>query len=127
MYIIHCRNTIDVLEALQPLFVVDFYLPRTFMACLRVEESAEVLKTGKIPFDVCCASLNFLLKYSSPQYQFTFSITNDEQVCNFKEIDDAAAGYKIPFACLLWPVNFPFWQVKYLQSQPLLESAFSDV
>ena len=90
MYIIHCRNTIDVLEALQPLFVVDFFLPRTFMACLRVEESAEVLKTGKIPVDVCCASLNFILKVSSPQlYQFTFSITNDEQVCNLKETDDA--------------------------------------
>ena len=72
----------EVLEAIQSLFIVDYYLPRTFMACLRLEETAEVIKSGKMPVDVCCASLNFFLKDLSPRYQYPFQITNGEKVCS---------------------------------------------
>ena len=52
------------------------------MACLTLQETAEVMKIGKVPVDVCCASLNYFLKTSQPSYyQRIIYHTNDELVC----------------------------------------------
>ncbi|XP_053396017.1 E3 ubiquitin-protein ligase rnf213-alpha-like [Mercenaria mercenaria] len=53
---------LEVIQTLQPLFVVDFLLPRTIMACLNVSEVFDAISTGMIPVEICCATLVYFLK-----------------------------------------------------------------
>ena len=72
----------EVLEKLQPLFSVDYFLPRTLMAALTIREVMAMLETGQIPVDVSCASLNYFMKISVPNwYQPVIMATEAEQVC----------------------------------------------
>ena len=52
------------------------------MAALNLTEVIEVIKTGTVPVEVCCATLNFFVKSSTPDWrQYPIpAITNDEQV-----------------------------------------------
>ncbi|KAK3585575.1 hypothetical protein CHS0354_036762 [Potamilus streckersoni] len=52
----------QVVGILHPLFEMDFLLPRTFMAMLLLDEIVEVIKTGKIPFEICAATIFYYVK-----------------------------------------------------------------
>ena len=38
------------------------------MAALNLTEVKEVIEMGKVPIDICCASMNYFLKISKPSY-----------------------------------------------------------
>ena len=60
-----------LLEKVEPLFEVDYLLPRTFMASLNLREIKEVIESGKMPVEVCCATLNYFLKKTPHRYGST--------------------------------------------------------
>lgn len=49
-----------MLDTLQPMFEIDFYLPRAFMACLNLEKFID-LKTRLLPPEVVIAGLFYFL------------------------------------------------------------------
>ena len=52
------------------------------MAALNLREVMAMLETGQIPIDVSCASLNYFMKISVPNwYQAVITATEAEQVC----------------------------------------------
>lgn len=53
------RRVIDILEYM---FEADFYLPRSMMACLRIEELKDALDYQIFPPEAGCASVYFFLK-----------------------------------------------------------------
>lgn len=55
----------DILKVLHPLFELDFYLPRTILACLKPFELREVIGDEIIPVEICCASIFFHIKNTS--------------------------------------------------------------
>ena len=65
-----------MLETLQPMFEIDFYLPRAFMACLNLEKFI-VLKTMLLPPEVVMAGLFFFLgteRYLSDEQLQVFAL-----------------------------------------------------
>ncbi|XP_052808702.1 E3 ubiquitin-protein ligase rnf213-alpha-like isoform X1 [Mya arenaria] len=55
-----------MLQRLGPLFEMDFYLPRSIVASLTVEEIDFVINYEGIPVEVCCATLLHWMKASNP-------------------------------------------------------------
>ncbi|XP_060562630.1 E3 ubiquitin-protein ligase RNF213-like [Ruditapes philippinarum] len=55
----------DVLKSLQPLFEIDFYLPRAISACLKPVELREIIGENVMPVEVCCATMSYYIKDSN--------------------------------------------------------------
>lgn len=62
------RSSTLVLKKLIPYFQMDFYLPRSFMAALKLEEIPNLIASGIFPSDCILAVLFFFIK-SSTSYQ----------------------------------------------------------
>ncbi|KAL3881511.1 hypothetical protein ACJMK2_027943, partial [Sinanodonta woodiana] len=71
----------QIVGMLHPLFEMDYLLPRTFMAMLNLDELVEVIKTGKISFEICAATIFYYVKVLRPRPTgYYISITNEEMV-----------------------------------------------
>ncbi|XP_052807608.1 E3 ubiquitin-protein ligase rnf213-alpha-like isoform X3 [Mya arenaria] len=57
-----------MLLTLGPLFEMDFYLPRSIVASLTVEEIFSVIDNKVIPAEVCCATLLHWMKATNPEH-----------------------------------------------------------
>ncbi|KAL3881521.1 hypothetical protein ACJMK2_027953, partial [Sinanodonta woodiana] len=68
----------EFVSVLYPLFEVDYLLPRTFMAMLSVTEVEEVIKTGKIPLEVCAATLSHYVLVTRPR-EYISHVTIEEK------------------------------------------------
>ncbi|WAR11571.1 R213A-like protein [Mya arenaria] len=73
---------VEMYKNLQIWMQMDFYLPRSFVACLSAKELLEVLKKINIPLDVCVASLRFWVDTTNPCYKdkFVYIAQGDEQI-----------------------------------------------
>lgn len=49
------------------------------MAVLNLPEVMEILQTGKVPVDVCCATLNAFMKRSVPDYYFYTTLPTEAE------------------------------------------------
>ena len=50
------RSVFEVIRTLESLFDMDVYLPRSIVACLKVNELVKVLKEPMVPVEVACAT-----------------------------------------------------------------------
>ena len=69
-YSIFFRHLKEVLDVLEPLFSVDCFLPRSFMAALSLTEVQEVIELDRVPMYVCIATMNYFLKSTVPSYRW---------------------------------------------------------
>ncbi|KAJ8314904.1 hypothetical protein KUTeg_007054 [Tegillarca granosa] len=60
----------DLVPSLSHLFMADYLLPRTLMACLKFEQLEEIISMSVIPADACVATLYF---YLMQKYNYTSS------------------------------------------------------
>ncbi|WAR07295.1 R213A-like protein, partial [Mya arenaria] len=78
----NCSNWIlplkDIFHTLRPLFEVDYYLPRSIVASLTVEEVAFVIDHQVFPVEVCCAALLHWMKATYPDYYRHYAYTDLE-------------------------------------------------
>ena len=68
---------------LEPMFEVDYLLPRTFLAAIELRDLAFVIKSGKIPIEVCVGNLIYWIKKTQPKFS-TYYATPDEKVSTFR-------------------------------------------
>ncbi|XP_060580486.1 E3 ubiquitin-protein ligase rnf213-alpha-like [Ruditapes philippinarum] len=59
-----------ILENLEPLFVMDHLLPRTFMTVINLNELEKVIMTGKIPVETCLATITYYIKIYQPDVHY---------------------------------------------------------
>lgn len=59
------RSSTLVLKKLIPYFQMDFYLPRSFMAALKLEEIPNLIASGIFPSDCILAVLFYFIKTST--------------------------------------------------------------
>lgn len=56
------RSAGDMFKVLNPYFAVDYLLPRTMIASLKLEMFQDVLTTNTIPLDITLAALYYYLR-----------------------------------------------------------------
>ncbi|XP_052808614.1 E3 ubiquitin-protein ligase rnf213-alpha-like isoform X2 [Mya arenaria] len=92
----NCSNWIlplkDIFHTLRPLFEVDYYLPRSIVASLTVEEVAFVIDHQVFPVEVCCAALLHWMKATYPDYYRHYAYTDLE--------DERPGGEQLVTQCL---------------------------
>ncbi|XP_060561077.1 E3 ubiquitin-protein ligase RNF213-like, partial [Ruditapes philippinarum] len=79
------EKTLDVLE---PMFEMDYLLPRSFVTAVRLRELDSVIATGKIPTEIILANLFFHIKDTRPSWKFDYiyrtysygDVTTDERL-----------------------------------------------
>ncbi|KAK3585587.1 hypothetical protein CHS0354_036774 [Potamilus streckersoni] len=76
-------NLDHVVSILYPMFEIDYLLPRTFMAMLKMDKVGDAIKTGKIPHEVSAATLIFYVRNTQPGLDS--SLASDEE----KTVGDA--------------------------------------
>ena len=57
-----CRSVDEILQRLTPYFEIDYLLPRSFMASLKMKELEPVISSNTIPLEVSLAALFYYLK-----------------------------------------------------------------
>ncbi|KAL3881507.1 hypothetical protein ACJMK2_027939 [Sinanodonta woodiana] len=72
----------EVVSLLHPHFEMDYLLPRTFMAMLNLDEIGDAIKTGKIPFEICAASLTYYVKITLPAISVSSATYEVKKVCD---------------------------------------------
>lgn len=70
------REPASVLQMLEPMFEMDFYLPRCFMAVLKFEK-LDVVSTEAIPPEVTLAGLYFYFKSLYFDYESNKKVWRD--------------------------------------------------
>ncbi|KAK3577640.1 hypothetical protein CHS0354_012884, partial [Potamilus streckersoni] len=68
----------DVVKFLSPLFEVDYLLPRTLMAALRLPEVEDVIKLQIMPPEVCVAACIYFIRHTKPTYEYGEVFINDQ-------------------------------------------------
>ncbi|KAK3585584.1 hypothetical protein CHS0354_036771 [Potamilus streckersoni] len=71
-------NLEQVVSTLHPIFEIDYLLPRTFMALLKLEAVIDAVKTGMIPLEVCAATLTFYVRTTRPRMSSTHASKEEE-------------------------------------------------
>jgi hypothetical protein len=88
----HFRPIEKTLDVLEPMFEMDYLLPRSFVTAVRLRELDSVIALGKIPTEIILANLFFHIKDTRPSWKIhdyiyrTYSfgdITSDERVSCF--------------------------------------------
>ncbi|XP_053391035.1 E3 ubiquitin-protein ligase rnf213-alpha-like, partial [Mercenaria mercenaria] len=65
-----------ILENLEPVFEIDYLMPRTFMTAVDLDDLEKVIQTGKIPVEVCLANLTYHVRVNRPNaYQDYYGST----------------------------------------------------
>lgn len=88
MPVCYFRPIDETLTLLEPMFEIDYLLPRTFLTAVRLKELNSVIKTEKIPVEICLANLIYNIKITRPGLYRDFytgnfyfqNITSDERV-----------------------------------------------
>jgi uncharacterized membrane protein YebE (DUF533 family) len=62
------------------MFELDYFLPRTFIAALKLKELATVLKRDNVATEVYIAALIYYTKTSKPRTPSSSYLTTDESV-----------------------------------------------
>ena len=79
-----------MLKHVQPLFEVDYLLPRSFIAAVDLEDLQKLIEKRAIPVEACIAHLTYRLKTVKP-YGYTdrnnfyqlYAMKHDEEVAVF--------------------------------------------
>ncbi|XP_053396010.1 E3 ubiquitin-protein ligase rnf213-alpha-like [Mercenaria mercenaria] len=79
------EKTLDLME---PMFEIDYLLPRSFITAVRLRELGTVIKTGKVPAEILLANLFFHIKDTRPRLMYDYynrtqyyeAITSDERL-----------------------------------------------
>lgn len=94
-FLFHCffvfRPFETVLKNLEPLFELDFLLPRTFMTAVDLQDLDKVIQTRKIPMEVCLANLTYHVKTNRPRpygidMRFPYTLSLGEKVHSYFDI-----------------------------------------
>jgi hypothetical protein len=80
----------EILVILGPYFEVDYLLPRTLMACLKLEQLPIVVRSGLIPPDITLASLCFHVRKESQ----IFKNSNKEMVNTIYKVNCCSDDWK---------------------------------
>ena len=80
----------EILVILEPYFEVDYLLPRTLMACLKLEQLPIVVRSGLIPPDITLASLCFHVRKESQ----IFKNSNKEMVNTIYKVNCCSDDWK---------------------------------
>ncbi|KAL3881536.1 hypothetical protein ACJMK2_027968, partial [Sinanodonta woodiana] len=68
----------EMIRILTPLFELDYFLPRTLMAALRLHEVEEVMRFKVMPPEVCIAACTNYIKYTRPMLRDGVTAVRDE-------------------------------------------------
>ncbi|XP_060599995.1 E3 ubiquitin-protein ligase RNF213-like [Ruditapes philippinarum] len=115
-------NLRDVLKILQPLFEVDFYLPRTIAACLKPFELREIIAEDVFPVDVCCATICYYIKDSN---QITGGLTSTFDV-NGEEKTVIECVEKLMKRLRCFAVNEERSEIRWLQAYSIAFDAVKE-
>ncbi|XP_052808603.1 E3 ubiquitin-protein ligase rnf213-alpha-like isoform X2 [Mya arenaria] len=83
----------DVLQILGPLYEMDYYIPRSIVASLTVDEIVFVIDHEAIPVEVCCATLLHWMKATNPD-------NNRYSTYNYL-YDESPGGEQLVTQCLV--------------------------
>ncbi|XP_053396351.1 E3 ubiquitin-protein ligase RNF213-like isoform X8 [Mercenaria mercenaria] len=72
-----------MLKLLQPLFEMDYLLPRSFIAAVDLADLEKVLETRAIPVEACLAYMTYMLNVTKPETCYDYG------TCKFREISYA--------------------------------------
>ncbi|XP_052765375.1 E3 ubiquitin-protein ligase rnf213-alpha-like isoform X1 [Mya arenaria] len=68
----------EVVSTLMPFFKMDYYLSRSFLACLVTSEIQNMIGKDFISLEACCASLQYWNFLSKSEYTLSQSVTQNE-------------------------------------------------
>ena len=71
------RSVCEVIRTLESLFNMDVYLPRSIVACLKVNELVKVLNEPMVPVEVACAAALHWIK-TTKSYGYIYA---SDKVC----------------------------------------------
>ncbi|XP_053388233.1 E3 ubiquitin-protein ligase rnf213-alpha-like, partial [Mercenaria mercenaria] len=96
---------VDVIGILQPLFEMDFYLPRSIIASMRPYECREIIGQEIFPVEVCCATICFYIEDTYPKFctsSRSFSDVSGEErtvIECITKLKDRLKGYSCSAKC----------------------------
>ncbi|XP_053390334.1 E3 ubiquitin-protein ligase RNF213-like [Mercenaria mercenaria] len=119
----------SVLQVVEPLFEMDYLLPRTFMTAVELKDLDAVIKSQKIPLEVCLANLTYFLRTTKPRPYFDWQnkkyfgfITTDE-----KKVEDSIVllSEKLVAAVYEGEQSHDEWKMRYLLAASLFNESAS--
>ncbi|KAL3881508.1 hypothetical protein ACJMK2_027940, partial [Sinanodonta woodiana] len=113
----------EVVSLLYPQFEMDYLLPRTFMAMLNLDEIGDAIKTGKIPIEICAASLTYYVKITLPTLPGSPPTYEEKKVCDaVLELEKLCRAVKITTDESSRPDLIQPWMVYRIASDLLKET-----
>ncbi|XP_053396357.1 E3 ubiquitin-protein ligase rnf213-alpha-like [Mercenaria mercenaria] len=118
----------SILATMQPLFEMDFYLPRSIIACLKPVELREVIGEEILPVEVCCATLCCFIKRTKPSYNQGNQVSTESDVIGEeKTVVDCISKLKNRLQCYSIPIGSSRkqWWLAFMIAFECLQEAVS--
>ncbi|KAL3881512.1 hypothetical protein ACJMK2_027944 [Sinanodonta woodiana] len=124
----------EIVTVLHPLFELDYLLPRTIMAMLKLEDMEGIIKIRKIPREVCAACLVFYVKTTKPNPPSAYQTEPEKKVsaaidalldvCKGIQLTDENSESSITQAKILYKISSDLLiETRYTNAFYLLRSA----